>query len=355
MSVRNILMISPSLTDGGSERVMAALANGLSSKYNVEMALVREKKDTYQLDKSVNVVRFKANTTNSIVRIFRRIRFIRKELKKNDCCISFMFDINFMVLIAGIGLKVPIIVSERANPAMDDKRSKLVKLGRKFLYPLATKIVFQTKDAQGYFSDKIQKKSYVIPNPVRQMPEPYNGVRKKNIVGIGRLVPQKNFTMLINAFAKVHEKFEDYTLTIYGEGPKLEELKIQVKELGLENSVTFPGYVADVNEQTKDAGIYVSASDYEGISNTMIEALAMGIPTICTDCPVGGAALMIKNNVNGILIPVGDTKALVNAMLKIIENKEFAESIACEAKKVREEYSLEKVCKQWEQVILAAK
>ena len=101
----------------------------------------------------------------------------------------------------------------------------------------------------------------------------------------------------------------------------------------------------------KDASIYVSSSNYEGISNSMMEALAMGVPTVCTDCPIGGAALMIKNNINGILIPVNDEEALYKAMEKIIENKEFTEKISSNAIKIKEEYSIEKIVNKWEELI----
>jgi len=149
----------------------------------------------------------------------------------------------------------------------------------------------------------------------------------------------------------VSQIHKDYKLIIYGRGHMLRELKLPRKKLNLEEKVKFPGYVDNLMERIKNASIYVSSSDFEGISNSMLEALAMGIPSICTDCPVGGAAMVIENNKNGILIPVGDVKALSGAMLKIIEDKEFANLLSTEAVKVRKKYDVSKICKKWIDII----
>ena len=123
-------------------------------------------------------------------------------------------------------------------------------------------------------------------------------------------------------------------------------------DLNISDCVRFCGYVDDVDHKIRDASIYVSTSNYEGISNSMIEALAMGIPTICTDCPVGGASLMIKNNVNGILIPVGGKDELYDSIVKLINDENFARKIGKEGLKVKKDYSITSIVNMWEDCIL---
>ena len=202
------------------------------------------------------------------------------------------------------------------------------------------------------YPNKIHKKSVVIPNPVnKNLPEPYHGKKDKKIVAIGRLSNQKNFPMLINSFAEFHKENNDYVLEIYGEGSLLSELKDLVKKHELEKHIFFKVYIEDITTAIKKAEMYISTSNYEGISNAMIEALAMGIPSICTNCPVGGASMMIKNNINGILIPVKDEKALVESMNKISKDLEFANKLSNNGCLVREEYSIEKIAKKWQKII----
>ena len=129
---------------------------------------------------------------------------------------------------------------------------------------------------------------------------------------------------------------------IYGQGKEEKRLESQIEELGLKDAVSLPGFAEDIHQKMLDAMLYVSSSDYEGISNSMLEALGMGVPTIATDCPVGGARMVIQNGVNGLLVPVKDANALYNAMKRIIEDKNFMEMISKEATKILKKYPLEK-------------
>lgn len=353
--IKKILFVNSSLTGGGSERVMVLLANEFSKQgYDVTMALVREKeKETYFLNKNIKKIKFNYGTRNKLIIAVKRIIKLRKIIKKEQfgVVISFMYDINLTTLIAGQGLKIPIIISERADPSAR-KQSKIYKWIEYKYYKKAHKIVFQTEEVKKMYPQDLQKKSQVISNPVNSnLPKCYEGERRKNIASVGRMVEQKNFFMLIEAFAKFHNIYPDYKLSIYGEGTLLEALKEKVNELNISEMVVFPGYVKNVNEEIKDFSMYISTSNYEGISNSMIEALAMGIPTVCTDCPVGGARLMIKNKVNGILIPVGDVEALYNSMLELAENEELAKIISKNAIKIRESHSIENIVEQWKRIL----
>lgn len=352
---RKITFVNASLTDGGSERVMSIIANYLAEiGLDVTMILVRNKIRTYEVNDKVNLIQLELKSSNIVINFIKRIYRLRKIIKKSDTdtIVSFMTDINFITILSCLGLNKKLLISERAHPLIGkDKNTKKPLFARimiKILYPIADVVVFQTEFAKKCYPEKIQLKSVIIPNPISQnLLNPYNGQRNKVIVAAGRLSEQKNFNLLISAFYQVTKIHNDFKLKIYGQGALLKELIDLTKKLDIEEKVEFPGYVDDLARCIMDASIYVSSSDYEGISNSMLEAMAMGLPTVCTDCPVGGAAMVIDNNVNGVLVPVGDEIALTNAMLKIIEDDQFASLLSREAIKVRDHYSVSKICKLW--------
>lgn len=346
---KKVLFVNSSLSGGGSERVMTLLANQFSKiGYDTEMILLREgKDDTYIVDDKIKLVRCTYRFKNKLFKLFSRIIQLRKEIKKNDYIISFMSDINLCTIFSGLGLNKKIVVSERADPLYSGRSKFQFFLERK-LYPKAHKVVLQTDYVKRYFTGKVLEKAVVIPNPISDnLPKKNLNKNNKIIVAAGRLIEQKNFKLLINAFYKFSLKNKDYKLLIYGEGCLREELENQVKKLDLENKVQLPGYVKNINDLMKECDIYVSTSNYEGISNSMLEAMAMGIPSICTDCPVGGARLAIVNNTNGILINVGNEEELIEALNKLSIDKELYNNISKNSLKINETFSIDKIVEKW--------
>ena len=350
-----ILFINSSLTSGGSERVMTLLANKFSDKgIDTTMSLVRELgPDVYRVSEKVKLVRYKYGTKNKVVIAIKRFIKLRQQIKngKFDAVIVFMNDLNLITLMAGANTGTPIYISERADPS---KRldTKIYKVLEKHYYPKCTGMIFQTPDVRDQFTDEIKKKSKVIPNPVSEnLPEPHIGERKKRIVAAGRFADQKNFSMLIKAFSEFHKDFTDYYLYIYGKGPKEKELKELALNLGIGDSVFFPGFVDNLIDEIKDASMYVSSSNYEGISNSMIEAMAMGLPVICTDCPVGGARMMIKSGTNGFLIPVDNEKVLSETLKLIGNDPNLGERLGNNAIKVRVTHSVDKIADMWIEMV----
>lgn len=355
--MKKILFVNSSLASGGSERVMTLLANEFANRnYDVSMFLLRDgKKDVYKLSEKIKCVRFKYKYKNKLYIGVSRLLKMHNLIKKNkyDVIISFMYDINYMTAISCVGCGSKLIISERADPK-NRTVSFIGRLLNNFSFLKSDKIVFQTKDVMNYFNSKIKSKSVVIPNPVNcHIGKSVFSSRKENIIAAGRLTEQKNFDMLIDAFAilKEEKKYSNFKLYIYGEGPLKNILKEKTKSLGLNKDVFFPGFDNNIEEKMKKSYLYVSSSNFEGISNSMIEAMAIGLPVICTDCPVGGASLMIKNNVNGILISVGDVKSLHRSMKKVIDDKDFAQKIGNNAIKVNDDYSINKIVDIWEKVL----
>lgn len=351
--MNSILFVNSSLSGGGSERVMTLLANYLAEHdYNVTMAILSHSENTYTLSENVKSIYMEEKQGFLKMRISRLIQ-LRKIIRKEnpDVVISFMRQINLYTLLASVGFHKKVIVSERADPMQRTKIKRNIE--NVFYSILAKKIVFQTEYARKCYSKKVQSKGVVIPNPIDTsiLPNYKDIVREKAIIGIGRMTEQKNFELLIDAFSEFSKCFPEYSLYIYGEGPLMDVLKAKSQQLNLNEKIFFPGYKKNLPNYIYNSSMYVSTSNYEGISNAMLEAMAMGIPSVCTDCPVGGARLVINNKQNGILIPMKDKNALVDAMKKIAEDLEFAELISKNAKKVSETFSIEEIAKLWNKCI----
>ena len=337
-----IVFVLPDLPGGGSERVVAMLANEYVKRgYEVAILLFAGNQVAYHLDENVEVyIAGKASGGNPLIQISRLFK-MRRFYRKNKGCYIFSFCVRGSIfsVIAAAGIPHRFLVSERNDPTQISGQRL-----RDWSYRKAEKIILQTDDMKKCFQEDIQRKSAVIPNPLSSdMPEPFIGDRKKQIVSVGRLQPQKNHKLLLDAFAEFHKVYADYELHIFGIGELENELKKKAEELQIADYVVFRGFCSDVQNEIRDSAMFVLSSDYEGISNSMIEALAMGVPVISTDCPVGGSRTYVENGVNGILTPVGNQKALSDAMIKLADNPEIAKKFSANGAKIKEQYSLEKI------------
>ncbi len=175
--------------------------------------------------------------------------------------------------------------------------------------------------------------------------------RKHEVITVGRIDDNKNQRMLIDAFAKVWNEHQDWKLTLYGDGPMMDELQEYVKTLDSVEVIAFPGRTNNVADKIAKSGIFVLCSDTEGMPNTLLEAMALGIPSISTDCPCGGPKDIIEDGVNGLLVPVRDTEALRKALLKYMDDEAFAVRVSGEASKIQEKYAPEVVNGMWEKYL----
>lgn len=346
---KKIVIVVPSLNGGGAERVLVTLANNLVKRgYNIVFALTRTNQIDYILDDKIKVY-FNENNSSFINQIY----FIREILKKMKgyFVISFFTYQNIYTLIANIGLKNKLIISERNDPRQTVK-GKLMNYVRSILYPLCYKIVFQTEDAKKYFRKSIQKKGVIIENPIKDnLPERYNGSREKKLVAFSRLTKQKNISMMLDACKLVFEIHPEYDLDIYGAGEMEDQLKEYAISLNIADNVNFKGFSTNIHRDIIKATTYLSSSLYEGISNSMLEAMAIGMPCICTDCPVGGARKYINSYDNGILIPVNDSKKMAQAIIEVIENETLRNKLSINATKIKWDLSIDKILDEWEKYL----
>ena len=338
---------------GGAQRVITNLANCYSRDgYETSLLTMLGGECVYGVDggvKRLNVASV-CGESRSIGAKLKKIVQIRKFLKEErpDIVVTFHIDITFFLLIAMTGLNIPVVVSERHDPKVTPRRKSL-RILRKLLYPGVDGFVFQTEEAKSFFSEKIGKRSVVIGNPVREDLPDIDGEKIFNneIVSAGRLEAVKNHALLLEAFSDVAGELPEYVIKIYGEGSQRENLEKKILELGLEGRAELCGTVKDLPSKIKDSALFVLTSNYEGIPNVLLEAMALGIPSISTNCPCGGPELLIENGVNGLLIQVGDRKALGEDMVKLLKDTELRDMISENAVGVRQRFALQKIYNDW--------
>lgn len=215
-------------------------------------------------------------------------------------------------------------------------------------------IVFQTKNAAKFYckSNRHIKDYVIIPNAIRNKYQIKTVTkRRKVIVAVGRLTAQKNYELLISAFYEFQKKYGGYELEIYGEGKLESKLKKKTKKLKIDNKVHFKGFVKNVSDKIYDAEMYILASNYEGIPNSLIEAMSIGVPVISTNCDGGGAELLINNGVNGILIEKNNVEQMIKAMTYYIAYPEIAKKYSEAAKYSIRKFNPDVIYDRWEEYI----
>ena len=351
---KTLLFYINALHHGGAQRVMVQLAGRFAEAgWRVVLATSFREAEESPVPDGVERVSIEDAqiVQSSVKRNLSRIRALRALCVKirPAALISFMAEQNFRAVLATRGLKVKTVVSVRNTPEKE-YAGRLFRFVGKHVLPLADGCVFQTEDAKRWFPTRLQKKSAVIMNQVdgRFFDGKYAGERR-DVVTVGRLTEQKNQAMLIRAFAKAPDRGD--RLVIYGEGEKRGELEALVKELGLEGRVLLPGISHDVAEDIRGAKLFVLPSDYEGMPNALLEAMALGLPCIATDCPCGGPAAVIRDGENGLLIGVGDEEALTAALTSLLRDSDGREQLGRAARRSAESFRPEAIFRQWESYI----
>lgn len=344
---------------GGANRVMAILANYFAEcHYDVWLindSICNDADYEYQVDERIHREILNVDKKSTLLSNFFRIKKIRSLLKEKNigAAVSFMGPPNVRLLIAGIGLKCKRIVSVRNDPNIEYGASAFAKRVTGLIFSFASACVFQTQDAENYFSKKIQKKSKVILNPVH--PGFFQIKRNQetcNIVTVGRLFEQKNHKLLIDSFNLIQEKITNDKLIIYGEGPLRKDLEQYVLELGLSNQVLLPGQISNVADVLANASVFVLSSDYEGLPNALMEAMVVGVPVISTDCPCGGPRSIIQNSSQGVLVPCGDARLMANALLDLLSNKKRQDHMSIHERERAKQFHTKVICAEWEKFII---
>lgn len=348
--MRKITFVIGGMSRGGAERVISILANHYAkSGWRADIVMFLANSVGYELDDRIQLIDMTRKTKSKIVGAPYWVMSFRKYVKESnpDIIVSFVARINVVVLLATLGMNKKIIISERNDPSMDG-RSKFLDIATKVLYKKAGKIIFQTKRAANHFTGIIQKNSVIIPNPISVKCSVQENKNHK-IVSVGRLAKQKNHMMLIDAFAKIIKTYPEYQLWIYGEGSSRNELETKISEYHIEDKVFLPGNIPNIHQEISDAEMFVLSSNYEGLSNALLEAMMMGIPCISTTC--AGSDEYIKDGYNGLLVPIGDSEKMKIAIERLIEDDVFRYNIGRAGKQSVEQCDSRIVIDKWRETI----
>ncbi|WP_285009807.1 glycosyltransferase [Pedobacter faecalis] len=332
------------LVYGGGERVMRTLMSEFKKRGHEIVCFSWNqnlRNQPFEFDISIFEP---VENLNKVHKYLKRYNSLSKffEEKRPDWLISFSPDV--LLFHAAKSHQVKSLYSLRVDPRQIGSGLFTRYLSR-LLLSLATAIVFQTDKLRMRYRKHISK-SVVISNPIMDELDDFSVHRRKRIVGVGRLSEEKGFDLLIRAFSQLENRHH-YSLEIYGDGPQRSVLESLINSLGMSELVELKGRVDRVVDHIADAEIFVLSSYLEGMPNALIEAMSMGLACISTDFPSGGAHVLIKNNINGIIIPTGSVEHMTASMNRIIENQEFRMMLQENAAKIREDLDKAKIADLW--------
>lgn len=359
--MKNILFITASVGFGGAAKMLVFIANSLSNRgYNVSIANIKSttNKSSYSQQVNEGVRLFDAvSSGRKGLKRFEQINSVTKIAKETnaDIIIGFTPIPNSIAKIVGIRLNIPSIMSERGDPFITWGNGLVSKI-MLFLINRSSGGVFQTEGAKEFYGKGLQKRGKVIPNPIfikGEIPCIEYKDREKTVVSVARLDNyQKRYDVMLDAFKLFSDKHPEYTLKLYGQGNDEKLIKQWVADRNIENKVEFMGLTTQPMRDIAKDGMFLITSDFEGISNALLEAMAVGLPCVSTDHSPGGARLLITDHENGLLAPIEDSKALADAMCEFAENPELAEKCGENAKDVINRFDPSKIIDMWEEYIL---
>jgi glycosyltransferase involved in cell wall biosynthesis len=349
-------MVTSSLAAGGAERVLSDMANYWCARgwqvtlatwsgpdtedfYALDSGVVREWLDVHSPNDS-SVAKMRSNAA--------RVRRLRGLIRRRcpDAVLSFIDWSNVLTIVASRGTGVRTVVSERIHPAHYRGLARPWRMLRMLTYRYADVVVGQTAEVTDWLRARCSAPATTIPNPLRELPR-IDAEREKTVLGVGRLVRQKGFDVLIDAFARVHPEHPDWRLQILGTGPEREALLAMAREIGVAESFDLGEPVRNIEDWMARAGILVQPSRYEGFPNVLLEGMGMGVPVISADCPSGPSEI-IDDGVNGLLVPVEDAGALADALMKLMAGPELRHRLGSEAVLTRERFGQQRIMAAWE-------
>lgn len=332
-----ILFVSGNLCDGGAQRVISVISSKLADMgHDVSLLLYSRNEKEYDISPKVKISAIGQNFAEySRTSLLHRVLYIRKYLKRlsPDVAVGFM-EGGYGLYVSALGLRFPKVASARIDPKILFELKGLRARLDMHWFSKANAVVLQTTRQMQHAENCSWKNQIVIANPVTDralsFPEHTYDRPCRKIVMAGRLVPQKNYPMIFAAMQKVIEVYPDAVLDIFGKGSMQQSLEKMIIELKLEKHVFLKGWTQDTLAEYQNSDIYVLCSNYEGMPNALMEAMAVGMPCISTDCDTGPEDL-IDDGTNGFLVPINDVECLAQRIIDImgmtnVERKDIGEN-----------------------------
>jgi len=358
-----ILMLVSSMHAGGAERVAATLVNAWAERGDdVTLTPTYSSKGTcfYPVSETVRLAWLAdlAGTRASGARgALRRLAALRRHIRdtRPDVVVSFLTNVNVAAILATRGLGVPVIVCERTNPVAETTTGSTWRRLRRLLYPYADMVTVQAEDTAGPFARQVPgiKRLAVIPNPLPAplLDAPRVALRDEGpraLLAMGRLVPDKQFDLLIDVFARLAPDFPEWSLRIWGEGPERPSLQAQVARQGMQDRISLPGRTEAPWDELAQGQAFVLSSLVEGFPNVLLEAMALGLPCAAFDCPSGPRELT-RDGQDALLVPAGNRDALGAALRRLLGEPALRRQLGERAAgSVRERYALSSVLAHWD-------
>lgn len=360
----HIFIVTSSLEAGGSERVLSSMANyWVQHGHAVTLVtLTSPATDWYPLDGRVTRIGLDlCSDSNTLWQALsanvRRIGGLRRAVRASqaDMIISFLTSTNVLTLIARIWLDVPVVISERIDPRMH-RIGRVWQGLRRALYRKADALVVQT-NAVSKWAKRLARPDAVrvIPNPVaveapHLPPRSTHSSRTRTVVAMGRLSKQKGFDLLLQAFAQCVCTRSGWCLEIMGDGAERAKLEALAGTLGITDQVHFHGRVSNPSTILIRADLFVLSSRYEGFPNALLEAMACGVAVVATDCPSGPRDI-IRDGIDGLLVPVENVDALSDAMGALMDNPEQRVNLGRRAREISDRFSVHTIMAMWESLV----
>lgn len=336
---------------GGAERQIILLANDMAERnHEVHLIVLCENRSHYSISDKIQIHDLTLEEGKGKFRLVKRFLALRRVLKKIKPEITINYNLQgaYFSLFIGRNICGKILYSERGDP-YDDEYSGLLGKVRDITCKYVDAFVFQSEGARNFFSLNPKQKAIVIHNsvtvPLDKYPVPE--FRDNRIVTVGRLHPQKNPWLLIDAFALIADKYPDVTLDFYGDGQLKEEIQAKIDGMGLTERIRLNASRKDIFDCIRTARLFVLASDYEGMPNALMEAMSLGLPCISADCRPGGARTLIEDGKNGFIVPVRDVITLADKMSYLLDNPDVAERVAKEARHLGETHTNQVIFDKW--------
>ncbi|MFH0789441.1 MAG: glycosyltransferase family 4 protein [Pseudomonadota bacterium] len=360
--INRILLIISSLSPGGAERVMTNMANYWSGK-GVKVNLITFDDGSappfYDLDPQVNhlplgILGYSSNPGIGLWNNLRRIHILRQTIRSQspDMIISFIDLTNVLVLLACLGSKIPVLVSEHSDPAVTPI-GPLWRGLRLWTYSRAGQVVVLNLRAKSYFPVKIQKQTTIIPNPV--LLEERGSIKDETlhvptVLAMGRISAEKRMDILIQAFALIKDRHPDWRLVILGDGPLRSDLEGLRDRLDLSSRVHFLGVVKNPYPILRKGDLFVLSSRFEGFPMALCEAMACGLPVISSEYHEGVREI-VREGIDGLLVPPGDVGALAEALDRLMSDEAERKQLGRRGVEIVERFGLKKIMDQWENLI----
>lgn len=345
-----ILIVINEIKCSGVSKIVCWLSNSLSEKGNeVYLYTFMGNEDFYSVDSCVNRIKDHISVNNRFIRTHRLIKRLRKIYREKNIDVSVAFSpiTSLAVILSCVGKKTKSVVAERNDPYLD--KSSVADFCRK-MYRFADGAVFQSKGAANYFPVCLRKKSRIISNPVNicEIIKDYS-LRDNVITHISRLdIHQKRQDLLLESFKSISESFPQYKLKIYGDGDDRNKLEDLAKKLMISDAVEFCGKTNKTYDALMESKLFLFTSDFEGMPNVLLEAIATGTPVVTTDYSPGGAGDLITENCCGYVAKRGDTESIVDCVCRLLSSEDTLKTYSNNAIIASKNYSPNNISELWE-------